>query len=132
PGGELAGAVAVLLRQEVRQAVVVARVALEGGGQRVELEHFLPVRRVERVQPGRLVPRDFCRGGGLARVPGGGGTACGHRGSQAEGKQGAGEGRLHRVLRTGGKTAPEARCDGAARHGPKVTEATTRSQMRTR
>src|SRR5690606_26761842 len=69
--GELAALVAVVGRQEVGQAVVVAGAALERGGQRVELEPFFPVAGVERVQPRR-------RGGRFLRADrGGGGLAAG-------------------------------------------------------
>ena len=44
-------------RQEIRQLGVVARIAGEGGGDRVELEVLFPELRVQRVRAARLVVR---------------------------------------------------------------------------
>src|SRR3546814_9713564 len=54
-GDEVMRLLAVVLGQEIRQLVVVARIALEGRGQRVQLEVLLPVLRVHLLELGGLV-----------------------------------------------------------------------------
>ena len=106
PGQPLLVELVVLLaegqRQRVGQLVVVARVALQRGLQRVELHQCIPVLGVEPVEPGRVVHRSG-RGAAAATLGLGGRTGQHEQGGGHGQGQGTEQdnGHSHTTIRTG-------------------------------